>query len=368
MAVGTARQPLPSLRKGRWLFVYWFLFAYFAAGVTFARDTKMTSRPQPRLVLGVGALLIALLVGFRYHVGGDWNPYEGMFRYAGFIDLEEVLIRKDPGYQLLNWLVHWVGGEIWLVNLVCGSVFGWGLFRFAKTQPNPWLTMLIAIPYLVVVVAMGYTRQAVAIGFLMGGLAAMSRGATTLRFAAYILAAALFHKTAVVGLLLVAFASRRNRVLNTIALIATFTLFYDLFLDDSVDMFVENYIEAQYSSQGAAIRIAMSIIPAVLFLLSPNRFGFSQRDEQIWRNFSFAALALLVLLFTLPSSTVVDRLALYIIPLQLVILSRVPRAYNSEVVGKVAVVAYCFVVQFAWLNYASHAEYWIPYSFYPLGI
>jgi len=211
------------------------------------------------------------------------------------------------------------------------------------------------------VVAMGYSRQAVAIGFLMAGLAAVARGASPLRFALYILGGALFHKTVVVALLLVAFASRRNRLLNTVALLAAFVLFYDMFLAESVDQFVRNYIETQYSSQGAAIRIAMSILPATLFLLMPKRFGFSPREEQIWRNFSIVAFGLLGLLFVLPSSTVVDRLALYIIPLQLVILARVPRALFRGAIGRVVVVAYCFAVQFAWLNYATHAQYWLPY-------
>lgn len=349
------------------MFVYWFLFAFFATGVIFSKDGTQGGRPQRRLVLGLGALLIALMVGFRYQVGADWEPYERIFSVAGYMDFGEVLTQTDLGYQILNWIVRWLGGDIWIVNLVCGLIFAWGLFRFAKSQPDPWLAMVVAIPYLVVVVAMGYSRQAVAIGFIMAGLAAMSRGASSLRFALYILAAALFHKTAVIALLLVAFASQRNRMLNTVALVASFVLFYDLFLEDSVGLLVENYIETEYSSQGAAIRIAMSIIPAIMLLLTPKRFRFSVREERIWRNFSFASIGLLVLLFMLASSTVVDRLALYMIPLQLAVLSRVPLAYFGKTTGRVLVVAYCFAIQFTWLNFASHAEYWLPYKIYPFG-
>lgn len=31
----------------------------------------------------------------------------------------------------------------------------------------------------------------------------------------------------------------------------------------------------------------------------------------------------------------------------------------------VAVVAYYALVQFVWLNYASHSKYWVPYQFMP---
>ena len=47
------------------------------------------------------------------------------------------------------------------------------LIRFCLAQADPWLSVLIAIPYMVIVVAMGYTRQAVALGILMVGLAAV---------------------------------------------------------------------------------------------------------------------------------------------------------------------------------------------------
>ena len=33
-------------------------------------------------------------------------------------------------------------------------------------------------------------------------------------------------------------------------------------------------------------------------------------------------------------------------------------------VGLVAL--YCFAIQFVWLNFAVHAEYWLPYQIYPL--
>lgn len=55
--------------------------------------------------------------------------------------------------------------------------------RFARSQPDPWLAVLVAVPYLVIVVAMGYSRQAVAIGILLAGLGRLERGGSTLHFA-----------------------------------------------------------------------------------------------------------------------------------------------------------------------------------------
>ncbi len=361
------------------MLAYWALFSFFALGVFLGRraaaqpvalsaaaGTALPARPSSSVLLFLGALLIAGLVGFRFKVGADWETYNFYFKWASYATLPRVLQMSDPAYQLLNWSVQQAGGAMWGVNLVCGLLFSWGLWRFARLQPEPWLAVLVAIPYLVVVVAMGYSRQAVAIGILMAGLAALIRSGSVLRFALYVGAAALFHRTAIVVLPLVIFAGERNRLLNLIAGLAIFVLLYDALLADSVDKLVKSYIVAEYNSQGAAIRVAMSLLPAGLFLAAPRRFGFSPGEERLWRVFSWAALGFLVLLLVLPSSTVVDRLALYIFPLQLAVLSRVPQAYGSEGAARFLVVAYCFLVQFVWLNFASHAEYWVPYRFFPV--
>jgi hypothetical protein len=349
--------PLPIRRRSRrqigQLFVYWSLFAYFVAGSLFSRPEEPSRSSHAHYMLAVGALAIALLIGFRYEVGGDWLQYELMLNYARYVDLGRMLEIGDPGYQFLNWAVQQAGGDLWLVNLVGGLIFGWGLLRFAQVQPDPWLAMVIAIPYLVVVVGMGYTRQSLAIGILMAGLASVARNPSILRFAFYVAVAALFHKTAVIAFPLVALASQRNRLMNFLTVVAVSVLLYDFFLQDAMEGFVENYIEAEYSSEGAAIRVIMNLVPAMLLLLLRKRFPFSEQEYLIWRNFSLAAVGLAVLLAVLPSSTAVDRMALYIIPLQIAVLSRVPGSLMGPGFGKAAIIAYSAAVMFVWLNFAD---------------
>ena len=310
-------------------------------------------------------VLIALMIGLRYEVGADWYTYKLLFSFAGYADLARAIRLGDPGYQLLNWTVRNIGGEFWVANSIGAVIFSWGLIRFAQAQPSPWLAVLVSVPYLVIVVAMGYTRQAIAIGVLMAGLAAVHRGASTLRFAFYVGVAALFHKTAVFVLPLIIFSSERNRLVNMLGGIIAMYMIYNSFLADSVDKLVRNYIEAEYSSQGAGVRVAMNLVPAAIYFLFWRRLGFSDREKRLWFFHSVAAVGFLVLLLVLPSSTAVDRLALYVLPLQIAILARMPIAFGPRV-GTILVLAYSFAVQFVWLNFAVHARYWVPYRFYPL--
>lgn len=211
------------------MLLYWLLFGFFAGGALVTREQP--GRINAPIILLLGAMLTCLAIGLRYNVGADWGTYKILYSYAGYASLGRLLAFGDPGYQLLSWGLRQLGAEIWALNLVCSLIFTWGLYRFAKAQPDPWLAFVVAVPYLIVVVAMGYTRQAVAIGILMAGLASLKQGASIVRFAIYVAAAALFHKTAVMVLPLVIFSGRRNRLMNVMAGIAACVLLYDLFLD-----------------------------------------------------------------------------------------------------------------------------------------
>jgi hypothetical protein len=306
-----------------------------------------------------------LFIGFRYEVGGDWYSYLGYFKMMRFDTFASAISRGDPGYQAVNYAAYKLGAGIWLANLICGAVLCWGLGRFALTQRNPWLVVLVAVPYLLNVVAMGYTRQSVAIGLVLAGLAAIIRGKGLVTFTFYVLIAGLFHRTAISVLPLVLLVSTRYRLINIVAVAVISYVLFSYLLSDELGGYVTAYIAARYASQGAAVRVSMTVLAAMLFLLANKRFDFDQRQWRIWLNFSLAAIAALIFLMFSPSSTAVDRMALYLIPLQLAILPQVPYVYARKGLGTVLVVLYSAAIQFVWLNFAQYAKWFVPYHFYP---
>ena len=338
------------------------MLLYFAAGAFFTTaHWQRALNPGP--FFWFGAIAIVIITGFRYWIGGDWPQYERMFSFAGYADLSQVLFMGDPGYQVLNWVVRRLGLEIWAVNLVCGAVYAIGLFNLARLQPNPWLAIAVAIPYLIIVVGMGYTRQSVALGFVMIGLAALMRGSTAIRYVVYVILATLFHRSAIVMTLVLA-AGHRTRFINLLIGASSAYALYDLVVSSAIPTLSKNYIEAEYDAQGATVRVFMNFLPAALFLLAPTRFGFDEREFGIVRIMAIIGLVFPILLFIVPSSAAVDRLALYISPLQMIILSRVPGVLTKEDFGKAIILAYAVAVQFVWLNFAQHARDWVPYRFW----
>lgn len=347
------------------MIVYWVMFLLPA----YASFFKVRSK-RAAVLFGWAAtwLTLTLLIGYRYEVGGDWFNYIRHFNDVYYLNFWEAVKRYDPAHGAMNWLSNYLGWGVYGTNVVYAAVFSLGLIAFCRAQPRPLLALAVAVPYLVVVVAMGYSRQGVAIGFAFFALLALAER-NTVKFVIFVAVAALFHKTAVVLIPIAALASTKRKIWTAVWVGATAVLMYYLYLEESAETLVETYVGSQMTSEGGAIRVAMNAVPALLFLLNRKHFRLDRAELALWIWVSLIALVLVPIFFLSPSSTAVDRVALYFIPIQMYVFSRLPDAlwrgkHRLAVRGGVAV--YYGLVMFVWLNYATHSKYWVPYQFYPL--
>lgn len=320
----------------------------------------------------IGVLIaLTLLIGYRLDVGGDWGNYLRNFQAATFNSISDALAADDPGYRLLEFIAIEFDWGILGVNLLGAAIFSFGLAVFCRDLPRPWLALAVAIPYLVMIVAMGYTRQGIAIGCAMVGLVALGRQ-NYMKFLVWVFIAATFHKSAVLLIPIAGLAAVRRRLFVGLLAAATTALAYFLMLEEAVENLTTNYLEAEYQSEGAFVRLAMNAMPAAMLLLFRKRFAMSLPQEKLWRWFALISVALFAYYFYGPSSTAVDRVGLYMLPLQLVVFSHFPEVMGSRQgrnTGLVLVVLlYYATVEFVWLNYATHAFAWLPYRFYPFEL
>ena len=344
--------------------LFWAMFLIAAWGVLVQR--RLPPRQAAVVWWCVGGVF-ALMIGFRHEVGGDWLNYIPHFLNASQMDFSQAAAMADPGHYVLNMWVARAGGSIYIVNLIYGMILMWGTVIFCRRQPWPWLALLVAVPYLLIVVGMGYSRQAVALGLALIGLAALGEHRVR-AFVVCIALGALFHKSALLLLPIAALAASRNRLLTAGMVALTFLTLYWLLLSEDVDALWTNYVEYQMQSEGALIRVLMNAVPAVLLLKWGRRLEPDPQQRKLWM--WIAVLALLCLPLVSLASTAVDRVALYLIPLQLFVFSRVPRLAGDNVRARtllvLGVLGYYAAVQFVWLNVATHAQYWLPYQFMPL--
>ena len=232
---------------------------------------------------------------------------------------------------------------------------------FLRRMPNPWLGLTVAFPYLIVVVSMGYTRQGVAIGLVMWGLAALDRG-KFLRFLFFVTAAVTFHKSAILMIAFAVFQRGRGRFLKLLAVGLALAGVWFAFVDAQAEYLWVNYVEAQMKSQGAMIRAVLNFLPALLLFSFRKRWKALYDDYGFWRMIAWAAIASLVLVKF--ASTAVDRMALYFIPLQIVVYARLPYLVKGKLSPRMVttlVVLMYLAIMTVWLTMAANARYWVHY-------
>jgi len=344
------------------MIVYWFIFAFPVFAALYPLRTHQSLR---RIIWTLFGAALTLLIGFRFEVGGDWRSYFQFYSRIENMSIRQVLSEKDIGYSILNWLVGQIGGEIYLVNLICGLIVVTGVISFSRRQPLPWLSIVVSVPYMIIVVAMGYTRQSAAMGFELLALVALM-DARIQRFFALVVCGALFHKSAIVLLPLAVLSHRKKRIWTFFWIVVTSTVFGLVILIEYYEGLWLNYVVEKMVSEGGPVRIAMNAVPALLLLIYHKKLTLEESERRLWLWIALFSLACIPLVSS--ASTAVDRVALYFMPIQLYVFSRIHRIFGSPIFKTLAVVCVVLaysMVQWVWLNYASHAFAWLPYQFYP---
>jgi hypothetical protein len=314
----------------------------------------------------IAAVILVIFIGLRREVGADWWSYRQILQYTNFTGAAYTFARTEPAFALANSIAAKAGFGVWFPDLVCAVIFVWGLVSFCKRQPNPWLGLVVSFPYLVIGVAMGLTRQSAAVGVVMLALAAYMDGKTYRAFAILAIAP-LFHVSALVVIPMMLVAEFGFNIAAAIPVIM-FAAVLTLQLEDRILSRLSYYVTETVISSGAAPRVAMNVIAAVLFLFFRKRLGHTPRDRQLWLVWSLSAFACIPLLVFIRSSTVVDRFAIYLVPLQIFVLASLPtalqsgRKQNFPVVF--LVVCYSFAAEFVWLTNGRMAREFLPYNNY----
>lgn len=310
-------------------------------------------------------LVFCIAIGFRQEVGGDWGSYQIYLNTARYMTVSEALQRSDPGYWLINVYSAQLDMGIVGVNLFCGFVFSAAVVAFSLRLPKPWLAITAAIPYLVIVVGMGYARQSTALGFAMLGLVALSERKVKL-FVFWIVLGSLFHKTAVLLIPIAALVSSKNRITTVVISLLALAIAYKVLVEEEVEAYLTTYVDTTIQSSGAFIRLAMNALPALIFLRYRRKLFVNQAERDLWTIVSWLSLAMFLAFFITSRSTALDRLALYFIPIQLFVASHLPYVIGGKGLKpsanvELAVVLFYAFVLLVWLNFATHATYWLPY-------
>jgi hypothetical protein len=348
------------------MYPYWLMFGLLAGGAFLSSDPR-TGRWRP-LFLGM-VVVLTLFIGLRFEVAPDWSGYLNIWEWTKRLSLSSAIARGDIGYLTLTWALHQLHAEFWALNLICATIFMAGLASFARRMVNPWLAVCVAYPYLVLVLAMSGVRQATAIGFFFFALGAFF-DKRLIRATLFLLLASVFHASAIVMLGVAAMAMTQNRLAG--AAVLALTVFMGVFvLDADFQTYINRYAgQSTESVQSAGVwyRLAMNLLPSLLFLGWNQRFELDPRVRSLWKILAYLSLACIPAFFVISSSTALDRFSLYLSPIQVFVLSSFPYAFTNDSrnmrLAVAGVLAYLFVVLFVFLTFSAYISEWNPYQSY----
>lgn len=316
-------------------------------------------------------MALSIFVGLRHQVGGDWNNYINLFELTRGITISSALKINDPGYYLLNWFASNKFGGIYLVNYVCAALFVFGIWRLLYEMPDRYSGLAYAFPYLVCVVGMGYTRQSAALGLTYLALTSISQK-NLIRFFFFIILASAFHKSAAL-FSLIAFSRSKSKkvfIFTFVSTLSGFYLVYELYLSHYVLSLHYSYIENVYRSNGAIYRTAIHAVFGLLYLIWFKTKEIKNVPSGILVFFSYLSFLSFALAITLDSNVFVDRLALYLFPLDLLVISNLSRLIQPKLLissNKLlqVILGLNLILFVLWLKYSPNSEAWSNYKIFP---
>tara|TARA_B100001057_G_scaffold438700_1_gene471366 strand:+ start:2487 stop:3569 length:1083 start_codon:yes stop_codon:yes gene_type:complete len=316
-----------------------------------------------RLFLFFLFMYILIFIALRDQVGGDWYAYLEYFDRFKNENLFKEIFKNDIGFDLLNWVINYLNGNIYVVNLISAIIFLVPLYIFISKRDYFLLSMLISFPYLISVVSMGYVRQAAALGFFIFGLNFLESRRVkfkTLFYIFFISLAFTFHKSAIILFFLVFFF--RIRLLFKFLILLTSSLLLIYLLNDNFfgDVYI-NYIETEMESKGALVRTIMNLIPAVGILAY---YKYFKNDSLSTIFLGISIVTILSLLFVTHYSTFIDRISIYFIILQVYFWPKFISLNKKEMrlFIYIFVIILYFITIVIWFVFSSHSEFWIPYK------
>ncbi|MDC0333167.1 EpsG family protein [Gammaproteobacteria bacterium] len=327
-------------------------------------------------------LFFTIFIGLRHNIGGDYGQYRFIYGLHQEMSFFESLLpssnSSDPGFGILNWMVHQVDpfesiywnyfhrvGGYNILNLVCAAIFCLFFLKFAFNLPRPFLILTLSFPYLIIVVSMGYVRQGIAIAIIAQAIIMLGQS-RKFWFIALVLLATSIHKSAIIFLPLVAYVSTTNKFLLAIIGVAFFGFVAFVLLASQVERLVSVYIGQEIQSRGAQMRIALLLPSALIYFIYKKNFLFSQNQHKIYSFFSITTLLMFLSVISFASgfSTSLDRIALYYLPFQVMMFSYLPEIFAKKNAFFVTlfIIIYFLLLMTVWLVFADNNSAWVPYK------
>lgn len=283
-------------------------------------------RNPSQIQFGYWCTLIFLFMfsAFRFEVGCDWTGYLNQYYFYGSVPLTALPYQTEPLWVSLFSLQTLWGLDYPWINIASSLIFFVGAHMMARRQPNPLAFLVLLFPVLIINMPMSGIRQGAAIGIMFIAFTAFV-DRTLIRFVVWVVVAAAFHSSAMIFMLLAPLVTGKySRVRLLLSVILAVPGAFFLSGSEQVGVAAARYFSTGVDAAGAIFRVGVLALSALYFLWFLRR-KWKAAFPQDFKLVMIGALMMVGTLLLIPvSSVVADRLAYYLIPIQVLILARIP--------------------------------------------
>ncbi|TNE94702.1 MAG: EpsG family protein [Rhodobacteraceae bacterium] len=309
---------------------------------------------------------LIIIAGFRYEVGCDWGGYLNNWYIMKGHSVADALETRNPAHWSIIALLQDLGLSYTWLLATASAIFFFGFNSLARRQPNPLSMLVLAFPVLIIGMPMSGIRQAEAIGVMCFAFNAFV-DRKLIRYLFFVGVAVLFHESAMVFVALapfIPFGFTRKNIISAVVL--ALPGLYLMTQSSAADLATDRYVNSGVDAAGSAFRLLVLVMSGAAYLLKIRPHWRRQFPED-YKLVTISAW-LMVVAFSLffVSSVIGDRFGYYLIPLQLVIFTRIPylQGLRNRQLWTVAPYALLTTVFLVWTQLSWHFQQcYVPYQF-----
>lgn len=227
-------------------------------------------------------LILILLTVLRKGQGSDYYNYQEIYKEISIYTEQSVLsilLMKDPGFSLLNYLAQQCGiSYVWFSAICSFAIMALLYPFFAKVCQKSLVPLFLFYSTFYLIYCFSALRQGLALAILLGFAYPFLKGHQNIKCILSIIVASLFHQSALICLLfLIVYKLRMNkRILSIIVLVFSFYMLLGInFMEwipiSSIVNRVSYYIGENSSASVGAIALRILVILPI-FLISNKEY------------------------------------------------------------------------------------------------
>ena len=345
-----------------------FFFIFYLLSIIKKFEINRSNFYNKKKIIFLTFLFLFIFIGLRDGVGGDDVRYQEYYEAvkSGIETSASNESKEKPFFYLINKFASLFDFGYILSVSFFSFIFSISLILFCIYSGNLFFGLMLAMPILIIVMSMGYVTQSVALAFLMLAYVQFIKE-RVLFFIIFILIGAMFHPSIIVflGMILLSFLNPKKLTISILAGILVIIFIFNVIFESYLIEQFDNYVGDKLESGGFVFRSVFNLISIFIFFIFINKKELEKIYKILFYFFSISSSLLFLLYLASIPSTAIDRMALYLIPIQILIINKFLNDYYSansrKIVSFIFFIIY-FIYMLIWFNFSNFSSYWVPYK------